>query len=488
MVGGFSHETNMFNPFPTGLDEFILRGVLSGSEILTKLQGTNTEIGGSAGFCAENGISIVPSVVAHAMPAGIVTDDAADSILQAFLDTLERNVVDGILLHLHGAMVVENHDDGEGWLLGEIRSFVGKDLPIVVTLDLHATLTPEMIEHADAITIYRTYPHMDMADRGREAAGILLQTMNGKIHPVMALAKPPLLIGPPHNVLPTDMPMKLVYDRARWYEASDLKVIAACPAHGFIQQDVPHGGAGIVVTADGDFEVAQKAADDLAEMMFANRHGYIVDLPDPEETIRLAMNSDIPPVAIADSGDNIGGGTPGDGTALLEEILRQGVDTAFVPLYDPEAAKIAADAGVGATVTLSVGGKSHPLYGPPVTVTGVVSTVHNGLFMNRAEYGYKAGVFENMGLTVRLDVEGITIMLNSIPTSPNNLMHAKSVGIFPEDYRMIVCKGGLAFREAYKPPVVNTYIQSDTPGFSSSNLSNFNFTQIRRPLFPLDDI
>jgi len=108
--------------------------------------------------------------------------------------------------------------------------------------------------------------------------------------------------------------------------------------------------------------------------------------------------------------------------------------------------------------------------------------------MNRAGYGYKAGVFENMGLTVRLDVEGITIMLNSIPTSPNNLMHAKSVGIFPEDYRMIVCKGGLAFREAYKPPVVNTYIQSDTPGFSSSNLSNFTFTRIRRPLFPLDDI
>jgi len=488
MIGGIAHETNMFNPFPAGIDDFRLRTVLYGGEIIEKRRNTNTEAGGSIGVFERRGVGIVPSVLAHAMPSGVVTGEAVESFTGVMLDTLEENEVDGIVLHLHGAMVTEVDDDGEGYILERIRRVVGSDIPIVVTLDLHATLTPRMIELADAITVYRTYPHMDLADRGGEAAGVMLRILDGEIDPVMALAKPPVLIGPPQNVLPTDMPMKAVFDRARQLEREIPGIIAACPAQGFMQQDVPHAGIGVVVTADRDENLARKYADELGEMMFSHRRSYLVDLPDPAETIRLAMRSDRPPVAIADSGDNIGGGTPGDGTALLHEILEQGVDTAFVPLWDPEAARQAADAGVGSTVTLDVGGKSHSLYGPPVTITGKVRTVTDGVYLNRAEGGYWAGVPADMGLSVRIDAGGITVVLNSIATSPNNIMHARSIGVYPEDYRMSVCKGGLAFREAYKPPVINSYIQSDTPGFSSSNLKNFTYTKIRRPMFPLDDI
>jgi len=207
-------------------------------------------------------------------------------------------------------------------------------------------LTPLMAEMADFMTVYRTYPHMDMAERGREAAFIMKRILNGEINPVMAVSKQPLLIGPPHNVLPHDLPMKKVMDRAREMERDIPGIIAACPAQGFMQQDVPYAGTGVVVTADNNRDLAQKCADELGDMMFSYRNEYIVDLPDPAETIRLAALSDNPPVSIADSGDNIGGGTPGDGVALLHEILKQGVDSAFVPLWDPEAALKAAEAGV----------------------------------------------------------------------------------------------------------------------------------------------
>lgn len=488
MIGGMSHETNMFNPVPIGLEEFRIRGLYFGEEIVEKRRNTNSEAGGFIESLERNGIGIVPSAYGHAMPAGMVKEEVFDTILNAMTDTLRRTPVDGILLTLHGAMVGEKHEDGEGYILERLRQTVGPDIPIVITLDFHATLTPLMAANTTAMTVYRTYPHMDMAERGREAGEIMDRILKGEIKPVMALSKPPLMVGPPHNVLPHDMPMKLVMDEARRMEQEIPGVVAACPSQGFMQQDVPHAGAGVIVTTDHDPELARKLADRLGNMMMEHRREFIVDLPDPAETIRLAMKVERPPVAIADSGDNIGGGTPGDGTALLHEIIRQGVDSAFVPLWDPAAAKTAAEAGVGSTVTLEVGGKSDPLYGPPVKITGKVRAVTDGVYLNRAWGGYSAGVVDNQGLSVRIDAGGITILLTTYAMSPNNIMHANSVGIYPEDYRMSVCKGGLAFREAYKPPVVNTYIQSDTPGYSSSNLNNFTFTRIRRPMFPLDEI
>ena len=488
MIGGMSHETNMFNPVLTDLDAFKLRGILYGDDIIAKRRNTNTEISGFIEILEREHIEIIPSIVGAAMPAGLVTEDAIDEFLGVMLSALDRVSVDAVLLSLHGAMVGVEHDDGEGYLLKKIREKVGADIPIVISLDFHSTLTPLMASTANAVTVYRTYPHMDMAERGREAALVLARILEGEIKPIVAISKQPLLIGPPHNVLPHDMPMKVVMDRAREIERDVSGIIAACPAQGFMQQDVPYAGTGVVVTADKDVELAAKYAEELGDMMFSYRDEYLVDLPDPAETIRLAMKSDKYPVAIADSGDNVGGGTPGDGTALLREILKQGVDSAFVPLWDPEAARIAAAQGVGAKVTLPVGGKSDPIYGPPVEITGVVRTITDGMFLNREGGGYRAGVMDNMGLSVRIDAGGITVVLNSITTSPNNIMHANAIGVYPEDYRVSVCKGGLAFREAYKPPIIKSYIQSDTPGYSSSNLKNFTYRRIGRPMFPLDDI
>ncbi|MFC1552810.1 M81 family metallopeptidase [Candidatus Latescibacterota bacterium] len=488
MVGGMMHETNTFNPFSCGLEKFRLKALFFGDEIYSGRRGTNTEIGGFIGSLESHGIEIVPSAFAEALPSGIVTAEAVDTVLNAMLGTLESTLVDGILLSLHGAMVTENHDDGEGYILERIREKAGPDIPIVITLDFHAVLTPKMAEHIDAVTIYRTYPHIDNAERGTEAAEIMHRILDGNIKPVVCISKQPLLIGPPHNVLPDDMPMKRIMDRARMIENENDAVIATCPAQGFTQQDVPHAGTGVAVTTDGDPELAQMIADELGRMMYESRHDFIALLPDPGESIRLALQSDNPPVAVADSGDNIGAGTPGDGTALLREILRQNAPSAFVQLCDPGSAAAASEAGIGSTVTLSIGGKSDPVYGPPVEITGIVRTLSDGVYRNSEGGGCQAGVIEDMGLSVRIDCAGITVVVTSNPVSPNNIMHANSMGVYPEDYRIIVCKGGLAFRDAYKPPRANSYIQCASPGFSSPDLKSFTFRKIPRPIFPLEEL
>ncbi|MFC1651086.1 M81 family metallopeptidase [Candidatus Latescibacterota bacterium] len=486
MIGGMMHETNTFNPFPCGLEKFKLKGLLFGDEIISGRRGSNTEIGGFIDSLESNGIEIVTSAFAEALPSGIVTAEAVDTVLNAMLDTIEKVQVDGILLSLHGAMVTENCDDGEGYILEKIREKAGPDIPVVITLDFHAVLTPRMVSNIDAVTIYRTYPHIDNAERGNEAGMIMNKILNGEINPVVRISKQPLLIGPPHNVLPHDMPMKKIMDRTRYLEHDNTRVIAACPAQGFTQQDVPFAGTGVAVTTDSDPELAQKEADELGRMMFECRHDFLVDLHDPQEAIMLAKKSKNPPVAIADSGDNIGAGTPGDGTALLREILRQNAPSAFVQLCDPEAAIKAAGAGIGSNITLAVGGKSDPVYGPPVKINGTVRTLSDGVYRNREWGGCQAGVTEDMGLSARIDCGGITVVVTTNPVSPNNIMHANSIGVYPEDYRIIVCKGGLAFRDAYKPPRVNSYIQCASPGFSSPDLNTFTFNKIIRPIFPLD--
>jgi microcystin degradation protein MlrC len=281
--------------------------------------------------------------------------------------------------------------------------------------------------------------------------------------------------------------MRDIFERARQLEQTNDRIIAACPVHGFMHQDVPFAGAGAIVTAF-DREPAEQTAEQLSDMLFLHRNKFWNAIPDAAEAVRQARMSDHPPVAIADSGDNIGGGTPGDGTALLREIMKQGVDSALIQICDPESVQEAARAGIGATIRLRVGGKSDNIYGPPVDITGTVRTVFDGRYRNSDSGGYQGGIETDMGLTVRIDSGGITILLTSYPVSPNNIMHVNAAGVFPEEYRITVCKGGLAFRAAYKPPVTNHHIVADTPGYSTANLSLLPYRNLVRPVFPLDTI
>lgn len=474
MVGRFSDETNTFINDTRTLDD-VKKSAKYGDEILRAsgmVHGTiGTSIDGFVDLLEMYDIELIGSISAGGNHR-IMTEDVFDYVTGYILDTLDKYEFDGVYLSLHGGGCTIGHDDLEGETLQLIRNKVGPDMPIMFTMDLHCTVTELMAEAADAVSIYRTYPHIDAFEVGYEIASIMMSTMFGKIKPVIAVKRIPLMIGPPLNVVTSEQPMKSVYYRAKQMQRTMPGVLTCCPAHGFMQQDIPTQGAGIMVTTDGDRELAQKLADELGDMMFSYRKDFWVDLPGPAETIRLAMKSD-KPVAIADGGDNMGAGGAGDGTALLREILKQNVDSAFVQIYDAEAAQKAFDAGIGATVTLDIGGKSDPMYGPPVTVTGKVTVV--------SEEG------ASWHPAARIEVKGVTILLNTRRIGPNNQTNVRAMGIYPEKYRMTVCKGGFAFRPQHPPEIYN-YIMSATPGYSSPDLTTFSWKRIPRPIYPLDDI
>lgn len=474
MVGEFFDETNTFNS-----ESLTLEAVIKNAKYDNEIFGMSGMVHGVKGTSIDGFIDVIEmydiELIGSISLSGdfrIMTGEVFDYVTGYMLDTLDKQQVDGVYLSLHGAGCTIGHDDLEGDTLKLIRNKVGSYIPIVSTLDLHATVTQLMADNADAVSIYRTYPHIDAFEVGYEIGSILAAMLYGKIKPVIAVKKLPLMIGPPHNVLTADEPMKSVYARAKELQRFTPGVLTCCPAQGFMQQDLPTQGAGIMVTTDSDRELAQKLADELGELMFSHRKEYLVDLPGPEETIKQAMKSD-KPVAISDGGDNIGGGGAGDGTHLLREILKQNVTSAFVQLYDPESALKACDAGIGATVTLDVGGKSDPMYGPPVTITGKVSVVS------------KQG--DTWHSAARVEVNGVTILLNTKRIGPNDQTNVRAMGIYPEKYRMTVCKGAFAFRPQY-PPDVYHYIMSATPGFTSPDLTTFTWKRIPRPIYPLDDM
>jgi microcystin degradation protein MlrC len=402
----------------------------------------------------------------------LITEEVFDYVTGHMLETLDQNEVDGIYVSMHGAGVAEGHHDLEGDTLELLRQKAGPEVPIVFTLDLHSTLTEKMASNANAVSIYRTYPHTDAYEVGYEVGAMLMGTLLGKIKPVIAVKPIPLLIGPPLNVVTADMPMKQVYDKAREMQRSIPGVLTCCPAHGFMWQDIPTVGAGVMVTTDGDPELAQELADELADLMWSFRKDYWIQLPGPEETIQLASQSD-KPVAISDSGDNIGGGGAGDGTHLLREILKQGVKSALVQIYDPKATEAAFQAGVGAVISVEVGGWSDKLYGPPVPVTAKVTKLSQ--------------VGDSWHKSARIDIDGVTILLNANRIGPNDQTNVRGMGINPEQYQMTVCKGSFAFRPQYPESIYN-YIMSATPGFVSADMSTFEWKNIQRPIYPLDSI
>ncbi len=473
MVGHFFDETNTFIKKPLTLEE-VKKSAQYGNDFLRSsgmVHGTvGTSLDGFVNVSDKFDVELIGSISVQGNHR-IMTEEVYDYVTGHFLETLDHHEVDAIYLSFHGAGCTIGHDDLEGETMQLLREKVGPEVPIVFTMDLHCTLTKLMTETGDAASIYRTYPHIDAFETGQEAASILMGTLFGKIKPVMAVSKIPLMIGPPLNVVTSDEPMRRVYEKAKMMQRTIPGVLACCPAHGFMQQDLPEQGAGVLVTTDGDRELAQKLADELAALMFSFREQYWTELPGPAESIRMAKKSERP-VAIADSGDNMGAGGAGDGTHLLREIFQQNVENAFVQLYDEEAALQAFNAGVGATVTLEVGGKSDPMYGPPVPVTGKVVSVS------------KEG--DSWHPSARVDVKGVSILLNTKRIGPNDQTNVRAMGIFPENYRMTVCKGGFAFRPQY-PATVYDYVLSATPGYSSPDLTTFEWKKIPRPIYPLDD-
>jgi microcystin degradation protein MlrC len=478
-----SHETNTFSNVPTDRAQFEARDLRYGGEIVETYRGTGTCLGGMIAAAERLGATLVPSVAAAASPAGRVTRDIYEHVKRRMLADLETaGHLDGVLLDLHGAMVPEGVDDGEGDIIAAVRRVVGPEVPIAVTLDFHGNLGADMVGKADLLHGYKTYPHVDMAERGAEATERLAQMVDRRIRPTAAWRKPPLL--PPLGSQGTARgPMRRLYDLADEME-KDPKVLSVSVFAGFPLADIPDAGLGIYVVTDDDQALAERLAARLARVAWEHRREFIHTALPVKDAVARALAADARPVVLADMADNTGGGAAGDGTEILRELLRVGARSAVVAcLWDAAAVQQCVKAGVGARVTLDVGGKVDDRHGAPLSVTGTVRTLSDGRFIHRGPM--MNGLPGRLGPTAVLDVDDVKVILITHRWQTLDPEMIRFVGLDPLKEKILVVKSTIHYRAAFEP-IAKEIIEVDAPGLSSSNLSRFDFQRVRRPIFPLD--
>jgi microcystin degradation protein MlrC len=478
-----SHETNTFSNVPTDRAQFEARDLRYGGEIVEAYRGTGTCLGGMIAAAERLGATLVPSVAAAASPAGRVTRDIYEHVKQRLLADLESaGRLDGVLLDLHGAMVPEGVDDGEGDIIAAVRRVVGPEVPIAVTLDFHANLGERMIGSADLVHGYKTYPHVDMADRGVEATERLAQVIARRIRPTAAWRKPPIL-PPLGNQGTARGPMRRLYDLADEME-KDPKVLSVSVFAGFPYADIPDAGLGIYVVTDNDQALAERLARELARVAWEHRREFIHTALPVKEAVAKALAADGRPIVLADMADNTGGGAAGDGTEILRELLRVGARSAVVAcLWDRAAVQQCVKAGVGSRLTLEIGGKVDDRHGAPLSVTGTVRTLSDGRFIHRGPM--MNGLPGRLGPTAVLDVDDVKVILITHRWQTLDPEMIRFVGLDPLKEKILVVKSTIHYRAAFEP-IAREIIEVDAPGLSSSNLARFDFRRIRRPIFPLD--
>ena len=370
---GLHHETNTFSSFPTTYESFSASsygGLLRADEIERHQRETHSTFAGYFQAADEFGFDLAPLLFAVNDPSGTITRDAFDRIVGEMMDLLrDGGPWDGVLLNQMGAAVSEEYPDVDGEIARRVRALVGPDVPVVMTLDLHANLSRQMAEHTDAIVVYRTNPHMDARERAIEACEILVRTMRREIRPASALEMPPMVI----SILRQDTreePMRSVI--ADVEEANRRPgIIHTSTGQGYPWADVAEMGAAFYAVADGDEGAARAAARWMAERAWARR-AELADAPTytPREALEYASRAPRGPFLLLDVGDNVGAGSAGDSTFILAEAQRLGIGSLLETFRDAPAVQACVAAGVGARVSLTLGGRTDTLHGSPVNVIG----------------------------------------------------------------------------------------------------------------------
>lgn len=486
-IGGILHETHTFMERATTRDDFAGQSLHVGADLIAAMRGSRSGIGGMIDRATEQGWQLLPTLYAAAMPGGAVTAGAYAEVLGELRARLEQSLpVDGVLLALHGAMVAEGELDAEGDIVARARALVGDAAPIVVLLDMHGNISPRLVELADALLAYDTNPHTDAYARGVEAAEIMARLLWREVRPTPAIARPPLLL-PAQSTGTAVPPLAPVHKRAAEIKARDEVVCIAVMA-GFAYADTPFTGPSIIVTADGNQELAAACAEELSAILYEHRSEAAPKSLEPGEAVQLAASHEQGPVILVDSADNIGGGTPGDGTDALAAMLAHDVNEGVIVLADAEAVNICWRAGQSAELTLAVGGKADAWHGRPLIVTGRVRALSDGVFECEVPDNHFASFYGGavrMGRCAWLRVGGVNILLTERATPPLDLAQLRHIGIQPESQRMIVVKSAVAYRAAYMP-IASAAIEMDTAGLCSANLARFPYRHLPRPVYPLD--
>ena len=476
LIAELQQETATFNPHLTQYEDF---RVVRGAAIVEELRGTNTEIAGALDIFAEHpDVAVVPTMAAWAVPHGPVADAVLDRLIQEIIAAMEvEGSVDAVLLVLHGAMASETEFDPEGRLLAAVRALVGAT-PIVASLDFHAVITDRMLQNADMMVGYHTYPHTDFYETGVRAARNLVRMLQENAAPATARVKIPLMARGD----------ELLTDTGRFGEAIRMCQALEESPGGLVANiylsnpftDVPDLQSYVIVTTDGDQERANAEAERIATFMWENRDLWMAELTPLPEAVALARAT--PGLTVfSDAADATSSGAPGDSNAVLKELLAQDYDgKALIPLIDAPAVAAAFAAGVGETVTLPLGGTMDPGRNAPFTVSVYVKSLHDG------EFAYENSVIEQAGRTAVLTIGNVSVLTTERLILFVGRRVFQAFGLEPQDFSLVVAKSPNGFRTWYED-IAARIVHLDTPGSASLNLESLPYEHCVRPIYPLDD-
>jgi microcystin degradation protein MlrC len=481
------HETNTFSRVRTDMAEWRRRDFHRDNEIPAAFRGTRSALGATFEAADDYGWTLIHPISANANPSGIVTDDAFEEIGGAILAAARHQApIDGVLLHLHGAMVVDSYEDGEGELLARLRRIIGPDVPVVVTLDLHANVTQAMADHASALIAFRTYPHIDQYERAWQGAQLLDRAMRGEIRPRTVIARRPMLYGLDRG-RHQQGPMAELIARGEALEADgEALVVSICA--GFSRANIHDVGPSVTVTIDAGTPGAETIAEAFMDHAWATRDYESFRLLSVAEAVARAREGKPGdrPLVVADYTDNPGGGGYGDATAFLQGLIEAEVDrVAFHAICDGEAVREGMRNGIG-PATLTLGGKIDPaMGGGPLTLSGEITHIANGKFIAYGPMG--GGLERDYGPSLVFRVGGIDIVLITNNGQAVDLGQFTSLGIDPTRYTTVAVKSMQHFRAAFEP-IAREVILVDTGALCSEIYTPELFDKVRRPIWPLDPI
>lgn len=487
VIAMMKHETNTFSPVPTPIERFARSTPLpyEGDAAYKAFKGTGSGIGGFIDLAEDAGAEIVIPIAANAWPSGPVADGAFDYMAERIVNAVKAGC-DALFLDLHGAMVTDSREDGEGSLISQIRA-IAPDLPIAVALDMHTNMYPEIAEQVTSLAGYQTYPHIDLYETAQRAGRPLYAMMRGEAAPVVAWGNRPML---PHIMRQGsgDFPNKELQEMTKRMEAEGA--LAASLFTGFPHADISLAGLSAVVVTDGDKALAEKMRDELLDFAWGEREAFVYKIEPLEESIARAKQITDGPVVLLDHYDNASSGGTQDTTTVLKAILDAGLeDVAAFAICDPEAVKQMAAAGIGADVTLSLGGKvDMPAVnqtGEPITVTGRVKALTDGIYQNKGPAS--RGVTMDMGLSGVLDTGKVQICVISRQQEPNDTACFTSLGIDPEEKTFLMLKSRIHYRAGFGK-LAKQVIECAGTGVCGSDYSQMDFKNVRRPIYPLDNL
>jgi microcystin degradation protein MlrC len=484
------HESNSFNRFPAGLAHFERLGILRGEAVPERFANTRTEMGGFLAAAQANGWAIETPLAVPPASAGIVDREAFETFKSILHDGARAMRPDGVLLALHGAMVAEHDDDPDGALAQAVREAVGADAPIVLTLDPHGNVSDRLAAAVNGISAYRTHPHTDHFETGQRAAAMLARALAASELPQVHLARRPQLRG--FDSCRTEAghgPMQEALALARGLEAQEPGIYEVSIHSGFGLADSWHTGPTAAVTAARRAQTFQAAAERMMDFAWANRARETFRLLAVEEALAAARAAPPGPgpIVLSDFGDAPGGGAYGDATAMLSALLRSGLPgIVFAGLLDPAAAAAAHQAGIGARLTLDLGGHTDAGFGGgPVRVEASVEALSDGDYVNDGPYA--TGSFGRLGPSALLRTGNCRIFVNSIARNVLDRAQLRLVGLTPEACGVLSIKGMDATRAAFQPGS-RAYIAFESGGIASRRGGQLPYRRLRRPIWPLDDV